>query len=225
MLLFEAKNIQKEYETGSESLKVLRDVNLTVNQGEMTAIIGASGSGKTTLLQILGTLDSPTGGSLFYKGEPLLDKVPGDLAGFRNHSIGFIFQFHHLLPDFTTLENVMMPALIAGMKKNKIINKAKRLLEKVELDHRYDHKVAELSGGEQQRAALARALIMEPALLLADEPTGNLDSRAGDIVFSLLQTLCREQELATIMVTHNTNLAEKMDHCMVLQDGLLQQKA
>lgn len=221
MALFQAEHIKKEYPAGSNTLTVLQDVNLSVNQGEMTAIIGASGSGKTTLLQILGTLDLPTDGSLYFKDEPLLLRPAKELAAFRNSSIGFIFQFHHLLPDFTALENVMMPALIAGMKKGEIAPRAKNLLEKVELGHRFNHKVAELSGGEQQRAALARALIMEPALLLADEPTGNLDTRAGDIVFSLLQSLCREQRLATVMVTHNTRLAEKMDHCMVLRDGLL----
>ena len=221
MPLFQAENITKEFQTGKETLTVLNGVNLIVEPSEMTAIVGASGSGKTTLLQILGTLDTPTKGNLFFNGKPLLLQNPRSLAAFRNKSLGFIFQFHHLLPDFTALENVMMPALIAGKKKKEIRDKAISLLNQVELDHRHHHKVAELSGGEQQRAALARALVMEPALLLADEPTGNLDTRSGDIVFSLLQHLCRRHNLSTIMVTHNTKLADQMDHCRVLRDGIL----
>jgi lipoprotein-releasing system ATP-binding protein len=221
MALFSAKNITKIYGDGANALTVLRDVCLSVEPGEMTAIIGASGSGKTTLLQILGTLDQPSGGELFYRGEPLLTKSPGELAGFRNASVGFIFQFHHLLPDFTTLENVMMPALIGGRGKKEVLDPARILLERVELGHRLHHKVGNLSGGEQQRAALARALIMDPELLLADEPTGNLDSRAGELVFDLLHDLCRDRRLSTIMVTHNIKLAERMDHCLTLQDGIL----
>jgi len=221
MSLFTAENISKSYNSGTETLTVLNNINLTVEPGEMTAIVGASGSGKTTLLQILGTLDLPTSGSLFFGETELLKQSPKELAAFRNNSIGFIFQFHHLLPDFTALENVMMPALIAGKKKSAILRKATTLLKQVELDHRHNHKVNELSGGEQQRAALARALVMEPALLLADEPTGNLDTRAGDIVFSLLQQLCKEHNLSTIMVTHNTKLAALMDHCKVLKEGAL----
>jgi len=221
MALFSAENITKTYGTGANSLTVLRDVCLSVEPGEMTAIIGASGSGKTTLLQILGTLDQPSGGDLFYRNEPLLKKSSKELAGFRNASVGFIFQFHHLLPDFTTLENVMMPALIGGRSKKEIAEHARNLLDHVELGHRLHHKVGNLSGGEQQRAALARALVMNPELLLADEPTGNLDSRAGDLVFDLLHDLCRDRQLSTIMVTHNIKLAERMDHCLTLKDGML----
>lgn len=221
MALFSAKNISKIYGEGATALTVLRDVCLSVEPGEMTAIIGASGSGKTTLLQILGTLDQPSGGELFYQDRPLLTRSAKELAAFRNASVGFIFQFHHLLPDFTTLENVMMPAMIAGRKKKDVLEPAGSLLDRVELGHRLHHKVGQLSGGEQQRAALARALIMDPALLLADEPTGNLDSRAGDLVFELLHYLCRDRQLSTIMVTHNIKLAERMDHCLTLQDGIL----
>lgn len=219
--LFRAADIIKTYGSESNALTVLKSVSLSVWPGEMTGIIGASGSGKTTLLQILGTLDLPTDGTLYFREESLLQRNPGELARFRNQSIGFIFQFHHLLPDFTALENVMMPALIAGKKRQSMITPAKKLLEQVELTHRLDHKVGELSGGEQQRAALARALVMNPELLLADEPTGNLDSRAGDLVFNLLQNLCKERKLAAIMVTHNTRLAERMDHCLKLKDGVL----
>ena len=221
MTLFRAENITRVYGNGTNSLTVLKDISLLVEPGEMTAIIGASGSGKTTLLQILGTLDQPTAGELFFKEKALLKKSPKELADFRNVSVGFIFQFHHLLPDFTTLENVMMPALIAGQSKKDMIEPARILLERVELGHRLHHKVGKLSGGEQQRAALARALIMNPELLLADEPTGNLDSRAGEIVFRLLHDLCRDRQLSTIMVTHNIKLAEQMDHCLTLQDGIL----
>lgn len=221
MTIFSAKDITKEYVSGSTTLKVLQGINLSVQAGEMTAIIGASGSGKTTLLQILGTLDSYTKGELFYHGAPLSKKSSKEMAQFRNQSVGFIFQFHHLLPDFTALENVMMPALIAGQSRKEIAASAEELLDQVELSQRLHHKVNELSGGEQQRAALARALIMNPSLLLADEPTGNLDSRAGELVFNLLHTLCRERKLCTVMVTHNIQIANQMDHCLTLKDGIL----
>jgi len=225
MTLFSADSITKTYGSGSTALTVLKKVSLSVEPGEMTGIIGASGSGKTTLLQILGTLDRPTDGELFFRDEALLRKSPRELAAFRNASVGFIFQFHHLLADFTTLENVMMPALIAGRKRKEMVEPARKMLERVELGHRLHQKVGKLSGGEQQRAALARALIMDPELLLADEPTGNLDSRAGELVFELLHGLCRDRRLSTIMVTHNIKLAEKMDHCLTLEDGRLSRSA
>jgi len=221
MAMFAAKNITKTFDTGSSVITVLKNLSITIEAGEMTAIIGASGSGKTTLLQILGTLATPTKGEIYYEGEELTQKSPQEIATFRNRSLGFIFQFHHLLQDFTTLENVLMPALIAGCRKKEMVRPAEELLERMELDHRLQHKVSELSGGEQQRTALARALIMNPTLLLADEPTGNLDSRAGDLVFDLLHTYCREHGLATIMVTHNNDLAAKLDHCFTLKDGIL----
>jgi lipoprotein-releasing system ATP-binding protein len=219
--LFEAVGICKTYSTGLRDLQVLKDINLALDGGEMAAITGASGSGKTTLLQILGTLASPTSGELLFKNEKLLTKTEQELARFRNVSLGFIFQFHHLLPEFSALENVMMPALISGMTRQQAQPEARKLLAAVEIDQREEHRVSELSGGEQQRTALARALIMKPAVLLADEPTGNLDSRAGRIVFELLQNLCRERSLAVLMVTHNMELAAKMDRCLKLQDGII----
>lgn len=221
MIIYQARNIEKKYQSGEKSLTILQSINLDLQAGEMTAIVGASGSGKTTLLQILGTLASPTSGELLYDNSNLCRKSEKQLARFRNTTLGFIFQAHHLLPEFTALENVMIPAMISGKKQAGIQSAAEELLEKVELGHRKDHKVNELSGGEQQRAALARALIMQPKILLADEPTGNLDSRAGEIVFSLLQDLSRSLELTIVMVTHNMDLAARMDSCYTLKDGNL----
>lgn len=219
--LMQTKGIRKTYSNGIRDVEVLRGIDLEINAGEMSAVVGASGSGKTTLLQILGTLATPSGGQLFYDNERLDDKKEGELASFRNRTIGFIFQFHHLLPEFSALENVMMPALIAGQKRHQAEIPARSLLAAVELDNRLQHRVSELSGGEQQRTALARALIMQPRLLLADEPTGNLDSRAGSVVFDLLKSLCRERSLALVMVTHNMHLAERMDRTLTLSDGTL----
>ncbi|WP_407929147.1 ABC transporter ATP-binding protein [Desulfomarina profundi] len=223
MGLFLAQDITKIYRSGNTKITVLNNLSINIERGEMTAITGASGSGKTTLLQILGTLARPTTGSLFFNGEDLTRKNQQELAEFRNRSLGFIFQFHHLLPDFTALENVLMPALIAGHDRKEMIPAARRLLERMELNHRLHHKISELSGGEQQRTALARALIMKPALVLADEPTGNLDSRSGNLVFNLFQDLCRERELATIIVTHNNDLADRMDRRLTLKEGILKE--
>jgi lipoprotein-releasing system ATP-binding protein len=221
MALFEAREITKTFQEGKKAIEVLKGINLSVEAGVMTAIVGASGSGKSTLLKILGTLESPTAGEMFFLGEDLTRKNDMDLAFFRNQSLGFIFQFHHLLPEFSALENVMMPGLIAGKSRQEMEGPARDLLALVELDHRTGHRVNELSGGEQQRTALARALIMQPAILLADEPTGNLDSRTGNLVFDLLHRLCRERSLAALLVTHNMELANRMDACLTLKDGVL----
>ncbi len=223
MKFYRAENIKRVFTSGTDQLTVLDDISLELQAGTMTAIVGASGSGKTTLLQILGTLDRPTEGKIFFKDETLTEKNDKELAEFRNKSLGFIFQFHHLLPEFTTLENVMIPAKIGGQHSDITEKKARELLNRVELDQRLNHKVTTLSGGEQQRTALARALIMQPALLLADEPTGNLDSRSGEIVFTLLQELSRERKLSTVMVTHNSELAAKMDRLLVLKDGKIEE--
>ena len=219
--LLQALDIRKTYTSGLKEIDILKGIDLEVRPGELTAIVGASGSGKTTLLQILGTLAAPTSGQLVFKSGRLDQKNDRELAAFRNRSLGFIFQFHHLLPEFSALENVMMPALIAGKSKAEVEEPAKQLLAAVELDHRWEHRVHELSGGEQQRTALARSLIMEPELLLADEPTGNLDSRAGQLVFNLLKKLSSERALGVLMVTHNRLLADQMDRCLTLVDGIL----
>jgi lipoprotein-releasing system ATP-binding protein len=216
--LFTAKNLCKSYQSGTKTIHVLKDLDFSINKGEMMAVVGASGSGKTTLLQILGTLDSPDSGELLFEGESLSAKSDVELSGFRNRSLGFIFQFHHLLPEFSAIENVMMPGLIAGKKKEEMEEPARKLLEQVELGHRTEHRVNELSGGEQQRTALARALVLKPSLLLADEPTGNLDARSGNLVFELIKSLCRDLELATIMVTHNQELARQMDSIFILEN-------
>jgi len=220
--LLRAEKLCKSFHSGTEEIRILESIDLEIDAGEMMAIVGASGSGKTTLLQILGTLDSPDSGKLLFQGEDLTHQNEKKLSKFRNKSVGFIFQFHHLLPEFSALENVMMPGLIAGKTKEEMHQPATDLLTQVELSHRYEHRVNELSGGEQQRTALARALIMKPALLLADEPTGNLDARSGNLVFDLIKSLCKDLSLATIMVTHNIELAAQMDFSCCLENGLLQ---
>jgi len=217
---FIAKGIEKTF-NGKQLLEVLKGVDLTVKRGEMVAIVGTSGTGKTTLLHILGTLDRPTKGSLYYNGEDVFLKNDTELSFFRNKTVGFVFQFHHLLPEFTAMENVMIPGLISGHPKKELSEKAFSLLAKVGLDQRTNHKVGELSGGEQQRVALARALIMQPAVLLADEPTGNLDPKTGNKVFALIQEINSTMGLSTVMVTHNRDLAEQMDRRLTLRDGKL----
>lgn len=221
MPLFTATNIKKKFDTENKTIEVLQSVNFEISPGEMIAVTGASGSGKTTLLQICGTLALPSSGELVFDSNKLHEMSNHNLSAFRNREIGFIFQFHHLLPEFTALENVMMPALISGKKKSDVVERAKYLLDQVKLHHRFDHKISNLSGGEQQRAALARALMMKPRLLLADEPTGNLDSRSGNTVFSFLKRLCQEYTLTVIMVTHNMELAHQMDRVLTLKDGIL----
>lgn len=205
---FIVRNLVKNYGDRTRNIEVLKGVDLDLEKGEMIAIIGASGTGKSTLLHLLGALDRPTDGTLLYKGDNVYDLTDLQLAEFRNKTIGFVFQFHHLLPEFTALENAIMPGMIRGNNKSKLMDQGKELLVKVGLEKRFDHKIGELSGGEQQRVALARAIIMKPALLLADEPTGNLDPKTGDKVFELIQEMNQDFDLTTVMVTHNHQLAK-----------------
>lgn len=218
--VFQAKGIGKYY-NGNHRLEVLKSLDLDLHTGEMIAIVGASGTGKTTLLHILGALDRPTSGSLLYQGRDVFQLSNQELSALRNRTVGFVFQFHHLLPEFSALENVMMPGLIAGIPHLEIEDKAQDLLARVSLQDRTTHKVGELSGGEQQRVAFARAMVMSPTLLLADEPTGNLDPKTGDKVFGLMLELNASLALTMVMVTHNLKLAAQMDRCLSLTDGKL----
>lgn len=217
--LLEARAIHKGFGQGQSRVEVLRGVDLVAHSGEMTAIVGASGSGKTTLLQILGTLDAPDGGELLFSGESLLELEEKKLARHRNRNIGFIFQFHHLLPEFSALENVMMPGRISGRPEAEIQSRAGNLLDRVGLANRLEHRPGELSGGEQQRVALARALVMEPDVLLADEPTGNLDAGTSDEIVELLLECNREFNTTLLLVTHSQRLAAKMDRIIVIENG------
>jgi lipoprotein-releasing system ATP-binding protein len=218
---FSARGLVKSYGHGLGKVEVLNDLNLELLRGEMVAITGVSGTGKSTLLHILGTLDRPDKGTLCYKNEDIFKRDEGSLANFRNQAIGFVFQFHHLLPEFSALENTIMPGLIAGKKKEELFDDGRELLKKVGLEHRLDHRVGELSGGEQQRVALARSIIMKPQLLLADEPTGNLDPKTGEKVFHLILDMNHDFGLTTVMVTHNFALARQMDRCLTLRNGKL----
>ena len=200
-------------------MEVLKGVDLTFSQGEKAAIVGASGVGKTTLLHVLGTLDRPTAGKVLYEGKDVYTMNETGLAHFRNREIGFVFQFHHLLPEFNALENTMMPCLIQGIPKKESISRAEAILTLVGLKERLSHKPGELSGGEQQRVAVARALVLEPKVLLADEPTGNLDTKTGESVFDLLRELNQIKGVTLIVVTHNLRLAEKLSRQIQLVDG------
>lgn len=202
-------------------IEILQDLNLVLERGECLAIVGASGIGKSTLLHILGTLDRPDTGSYHFQQEDVLAFAKDRLARFRNHSIGFVFQFHHLLAEFNAQENVMMPALIQGQPATRASQMAEAMLTRVGLAHRLEHPVSKLSGGEQQRVALARALILHPQLLLADEPTGNLDQRNSRQIHELLLTLNRDLGLSLIVATHNQELAGLMDRCLTLENGEL----
>jgi lipoprotein-releasing system ATP-binding protein len=217
--LIALRNLSKEYVDGPRVVRVLSGLNLEIGQGERGAIVGESGVGKSTLLHILGTLDRPTGGEVWFDGENLTSKSDRDLAHFRNREIGFIFQFHHLLPDFSALENVMMPALIGGTAAEPARRRATELLVRVGLAERLTHKPGELSGGEQQRVAVARALVQEPRAVLADEPTGNLDPATGEGVQNLLLELNREHATALVVVTHSASLAAAMDRTLRLRGG------
>jgi lipoprotein-releasing system ATP-binding protein len=215
----EVEAMWKSYEHGGRTLDVLRDVSFTLEAGAMVAIVGASGVGKSTLLHVLGTLDLPTRGSIRFNGEEITRMSPARLAQFRNNEIGFVFQFHHLLPEFTAIENVMMPGLIQRIDRVEAEERAADMLGRVGLGQRLTHRPAELSGGEQQRVALARALVLRPSLLLADEPTGNLDRRTGEEIHELFLELNRERGSTLLVVTHNPELAGMMPRRLHMVDG------
>ncbi|MDR2226649.1 MAG: lipoprotein-releasing ABC transporter ATP-binding protein LolD [Providencia sp.] len=222
--LLVCEHLSKTYQEGSLSTQVLKNVSFSMGQGEMMAIVGSSGSGKSTLLHLLGGLDTPSEGSVIFRGQHINQLSSDERAAIRNKDLGFIYQFHHLLPDFTALENVAMPLLIGATAKEKAFIKAKEMLEAVGLGHRADHRPSELSGGERQRVAIARALVNEPALVLADEPTGNLDLRNADAIFELLGELNRTQRTAFLVVTHDMTLARRLSRQLEMRDGHLQQE-
>jgi len=218
-LFIKARNLYKVFESNNKRVEVLKGIDLDIKKGEMLSFVGASGVGKSTLLHILGAIEEPTSGSVYYDSEDLFSMDDKRLAEFRNRKIGFIFQFHHLLPEFDALENTMMPALIRGMKKSEVGGEARNVLEMVGLKDRVTHKPGEMSGGEQQRVAIARALILKPEVILADEPTGNLDTKTGDAIEDFLINLNRELNITLIVVTHNNKLADKMPRKLSLLDG------
>jgi lipoprotein-releasing system ATP-binding protein len=219
--LVEVRDVHKSYQAGERRVDVLQGLNLLLGRGERLGIVGESGVGKSTLLYVIGTLDQPTSGTLLYGGESITDLTDSELSSFRNHEIGFVFQFHYLLPDFTALENVMMPALIAGWSGQKAHDAAAELLQAVGLTQRVSHRPGELSGGEQQRVALARSLILEPKLVLADEPTGNLDPDTAQEVEDLICSLNERKGVALIVATHNRGLVARMGRQLELRQGRL----
>ena len=219
--ILQCHNLFKTYNDGAIDTQVLNGVSLSLTKGELVSIVGSSGSGKSTLLHILGALDTPSSGNISFLGEDLGALSMNRQAKLRNQHLGFVYQFHHLLADFSALENVAMPLLIGGEKLSKAKQFARELLEKVGLGHRTEHRPAELSGGERQRVAIARALINRPALVLADEPTGNLDYSTALSIYDLMRELNQESETAFIVVTHDNDLADKMERKLHMKDGRL----
>ncbi len=226
--MIEVRDLKKSFFTPAGELKVLKGINLSIKAGEMVAIAGASGVGKSTLLHILGALDRPTSGNVFYEGGDVFSLDDYSLAAFRNTSIGFVFQFHHLLPEFTAFENVMMPGLInlgsrvqgfKGLSFKEIVERAEKLFDELGIYARKDHRPGELSGGEQQRVAVARALILEPKVVLADEPTGNLDTHTGEELFKLLLELNEKKGITFVIVTHNESLSKQCHRVLEMVDG------
>ena len=219
--LVEARAVHKSYWMGEKEIHVLRGASFSLRAGEMASLVGPSGVGKSTFLHVMGTLDPPTAGAVFLDGRDAFSMGEEELSRLRNDSIGFVFQFHYLLPEFTALQNAAMPGLIRRLPRGEAEERAREMLLLVGLGHRLDHKPGELSGGEQQRVALARALVQKPRLLLADEPTGNLDEATGEGIHRLLTELNQRLGIAAIVVTHNVRLAERMPRRLKLQDGLV----
>jgi lipoprotein-releasing system ATP-binding protein len=222
--VLECRSVVRRFREGDSTLEVLSGVDLVVRSAERLAIIGASGSGKTTLLQIMGGLDEPSGGNVLVNGQTMANIDEAAKGALRNQYIGFVYQFHHLLPEFSAVENVAMPLMIRRVKKDDALVQAGELLGRVGLGQRLDHKPGELSGGERQRAAVARALITRPKLVLADEPTGNLDAGNGEHVLRLMLELNEELQTSLIVVTHDHSIAEQMDRVLVLEDGRLRER-
>lgn len=214
-------DLHKHFQMGAYELPVLKGINLQIERGELIAIVGASGAGKSTLLHIIGTLDKPSSGTVTFDGQDLFQLTETEQANFRNKCIGFVFQFHHLLPEFSALENASMPALVQGRDQATVESDARTLLNEVGLGARLHHKPGELSGGEQQRVAMARALMQQPPLVLADEPTGNLDTHTGDALFGLIRELNRSRGITFIIVTHNDKLSAQSDRIIHIQDGVI----
>lgn len=217
--LIETVDINKSFMTEAGELPVLRHINCSIREGEMVGIIGASGAGKSTLLHILGALDRPTSGRVLFDGRDIGAMENNNLADFRNHSVGFVFQFHHLLPEFTSLENVMLPGLISGVSYGDMEKRAGDLLAELGLSARISHRPGELSGGEQQRVAVARALVQNPRVVLADEPTGNLDTATGNDLFELFTELNSQRQITFVIVTHNKELSERCHRVLEMADG------
>ncbi|HGO5855931.1 TPA: lipoprotein-releasing ABC transporter ATP-binding protein LolD [Mannheimia haemolytica] len=219
--LLRCEHISKFYDEGEQKVQVLKEVSFSMNEGELVAIVGSSGSGKSTLLHTLGGLDQPSTGEVWIRGQSLQQLSSDKLALLRNQNLGFVYQFHHLMADFTAFENVMMPMLIGKQNKTEAANRAEKMLQAVGLAHRVTHRPSALSGGERQRVAIARALVNNPALVLADEPTGNLDQKTTESIFELIQQLNQEQNIAFLLVTHDLNLANKLSRSLVMRDGVL----
>ncbi|GAB4489155.1 MAG: ABC transporter ATP-binding protein [Thermodesulfovibrionales bacterium] len=217
--IIQAEGVTKTFRTEAGHLTVLKGIDLAIESGEMVGIIGASGAGKSTLMHILGALDRPTSGTILFDGTDLASLDEADLASFRNRSIGFVFQFHHLLPEFTAIENVTLPGLISGRPHEDLRHEGMRLLAELGLSGRVSHRPGELSGGEQQRVAMARALIQNPRIVLADEPTGNLDTKTGEELFGICLELNRTRQVTFVIVTHNTSLSGRCHRVLEMADG------